>query len=102
MSGWGDSDRKERLPENWEELRRARLDKDGWRCTAWLPKSRKRCPRPATDVDHHKPGDDHRIENLRSLCATHHGKKSAREGNQARRAKQAARYRPAEKHPGLL
>lgn len=102
MSGWEGSDRRARLPDNWDQLRIQRLDIDGWRCTWRLP-SGKRCPRRATDVDHRVAmSDDHRIEALQSLCAHHHGKKSAREGNQARRALKQSRYREPEEHPGRL
>lgn len=96
---WEGSDRLERLPDDWPALRAERLRLDGYRCTKRLP-SGKRCPRKASDVDHHIPGDDHRIANLRSLCAHHHARKSAREGIQARRERAKARKRPAEQHPG--
>lgn len=102
MSGWEGSDRRERLPENWPALRAERLKKDDYRCT-WRLKSGARCPRAATDVDHRKAmEDDHRVAALQSLCAAHHGKKSALEGNQARRARQASRFRPQEDHPGAV
>lgn len=101
MSGWQGSDRKDRLPEDWPARRSKRLKIDGGRCTWTLP-SGKRCPRPATDVDHRKPGDDHSMRNLRSLCAHHHAKKSAAEGHQAKRVIKGKKARPAEKHPGLL
>lgn len=97
---WDGSDRRERLPDDWPERRLARLKKDGFRCT-WKLRSGARCPRKATDVDHRKAGDDHSMWNLQSLCPHHHGKKSSREGNAARRAKKASKARPAERHPGL-
>lgn len=102
MSGWADSDRRSRLPDNWPKLRAERLKLDGHRCT-WILPSKKRCPRPATDVDHRRAmEDDHRIQALQSLCAHHHAKKSAMEGFQARRKKAASRFNPPEEHPGRL
>lgn len=66
---------------------------------------RQRCLEPATDVDHVKPGDDHSIANLQSLCDTHHKGKSSAEGNAAlwkKRREVNARFRRTEEHPGLL
>lgn len=95
---WDGSDRKDRLPDNWEsEIRPAVLTRCRGRCEAFLP-SGARCPRRATDVDHKIPGDDHRLHNLQGLCADHHAKKSSREGLAARRG--APKARPAESHPG--
>lgn len=98
---WEGSDRKDRLPDDWSKLvaEVKRLAKG--RCQWRLP-SGKRCPRPGTDVDHRKPGDDHRLANLQLLCAHHHGKKSSREGRKARADRRALRYRTPEAHPGRL
>lgn len=99
MSGqWRGSDRKSRLPADWPQRRRRILERDGYRCqelTAYGP-----CTQIATDVDHVAPGDDDRDENLQSLCADHHAKKSAREGAEAKRRKYTQRRRPPEPHPG--
>lgn len=63
------------------------------------------CGKPATEVDHVVPGDDHRLENLEAICEWHHARKSSAEGNAAR-AKQRAivrkRFQRTEDHPGLL
>lgn len=97
MSGkWQGSDRRVRLPDNWNELCRAVHKRSGMRCEFPLP-SGARCPRPANGgVDHKIPNDDHSLDNLRDSCQHHHGKKSSAEGN-------AAKNRPApkrtEKHP---
>jgi hypothetical protein len=56
-------------------------------------------------VDHIRPGDDHSLSNLRSLCSYHHRIKSSQEGAAAKAAKQRAmnkRFRRDEQHPGLL
>lgn len=63
------------------------------------------CLDSATDVDHIRPGDDHREHNLQSLCYMHHARKSASEGGQAVWAKKKAmakRFQRTEDHPGLL
>lgn len=100
---WEGSDRKDRLPADWDERCRTVKDRDGWRCTQRLPSGR-RCPRGRAtghrvEVDHRIPGDDHSLSNLRCLCEHHHGKKSSREGL-------AARLPPASKrtetHPGEI
>lgn len=101
MSGWGDSDRKERLPSNWDALVRFVKERAGGRCEWRLP-SHKRCPRPGTDCDHKVAGDDHRVENLQWLCPTHHGKKTAFEAHRAKAKKKASRLRPTEDHPGRV
>lgn len=102
MSGWNDSDRRDRLPSNWfTELVPFVKKRDGGRCTWRLP-SGKRCPRPGTDVDHRVAGDDHSPGNLQLLCEHHHAKKTAGEGRRAKAAKKASRYRPTEEHPGQV
>lgn len=104
--GWETSNRRQRLPANWEALRAQRLKIDGYRCTERLPGDI-RCPAPASDVDHViAMTDDHRLEALQSLCRVHHARKSGREGGQAwaaiRGRMKAQRLRPAERHPGLI
>ncbi len=101
MSGsapWQGSDRRQRLPPDWAKRRAAVLRRDGNRCT-WTLRSGRRCTHPATDVDHIVAGDDHSLENLRSLCEQHHDRKTAGEGNAARH--RASRKRDPEPHPGL-
>lgn len=71
----------------------------------WDNGSNDRCTEPATDVDHIRRGDDHREENLRSLCSWHHNRKSSQEGGEARgaiRKRNAASFSRREAHPGLL
>lgn len=97
--GWEGSDRRERLPDNWAELRIKRLIWDQYRCTWRLPSGR-RCPRRATEVDHRVNNDDDSITNLRSLCPHHHAQKSSREGAQAKQQARDKGKRPPERHPG--
>lgn len=102
MSGqWADSDRRERLPSNWNSLVKQVMQRDGGRCRWRLP-SGKRCPRRATDVDHRVRGDDHSLANLQALCPDHHKAKTAREAAAGRRAKRRIVPRRVEKQPGRL
>lgn len=101
---WNGSDRRDRLPENWPQLRARVLKRDGYRCTAHSTYG-DRCEFRATDVDHIRPGDDHRETNLSSLCAWHHARKSGAEGAaavQRKRARARARFKRSEVHPGLI
>lgn len=104
---WSGSNRKSRLPANWELLRRQVGSRDGWACQ-WVIEidgRRQKCLRKANEVDHIVAGDDHRLENLRCLCTYHHAKKSGREGKDAqaqRRRAAAQKFVRTEQHPGLI
>jgi 5-methylcytosine-specific restriction endonuclease McrA len=104
VSGWQNSDRRDRLPPDWFKIRARVLRRDGHTCTH-RDDYGIRCADLATDVDHIKPGDDHSMENLRALCSWHHNKKSGAEGgaaSQANRRRQNRKFRRTEDHPGLL
>lgn len=93
---WNSSNRKSRLPKNWNSLRHKVLLRDNRRCQLrYLG-----CWETATDVDHIENNDDHSMSNLHSACSYCHRKKSSREGTTARRNKANLRYRPKERHPG--
>jgi len=98
--GWAGSDRRDRLPPDWSAIRAAVLRRDGYRCTRQTVLGR--CLGTATQVDHMVRGDDHRMENLTSLCGPHHAEKSSREGNEAKAAAAAARRRPYPREPWRL
>lgn len=104
MPNWEGSDRRSRLPKDWPKIRLRVLRRDEGQCTA-LTQAGERCDSLASDVDHIRPGDDHSMENLRSLCSYHHKVKSSREGAAAKNAKRRAiekKFRRTEQHPGLL
>ncbi len=101
MTGWADSDRRSRLPDNWAELVRAVKKRDEGRCK-WILSSGKRCPRAGVDVDHRRRGDDHRMSNLALLCEHHHDRKTAWEAHEAKRTIKASRFRSPEGHPGAV
>lgn len=101
--GWQGSERRATLPKDWRHTRAPYvLKRDGHRCR-WILPSGARCPRVATEVDHIGDATDHSYANLRALCEHHHGKRSSKQGNDARRQKsKVKRQRPARRHPGTL
>ncbi|MEV4492712.1 HNH endonuclease [Micromonospora coxensis] len=109
---WEGSTRRERLPKNWPALRARVLKRDGYVCQFVWRNERGRmeqCGKPATEVDHIRPGDDHSMENLRAACHACHQYKSSREGGSVggqvvarMRRETNGRFRRTEQHPGLL
>jgi 5-methylcytosine-specific restriction protein A len=102
--GWETSDRRGRLPGNWDQLRRKVLRDAKHACQVKLGPGRI-CGKHATEVDHIRAGDDHSFANLRAICSDCHGRKSSAEGNAARRQRRkeiSQRFRRTEQHPGLL
>lgn len=75
---WKGSDRKARLPDNWETLRQATAMLADGRCQ-WVEHGT-RCVSPGTDCDHIIEGDDHSQHNLQWLCSPHHRKKTTADG----------------------
>jgi 5-methylcytosine-specific restriction protein A len=98
---WSGSNRKERLPHDWEQRRTTTRDRAGGRCQATM-RDGTRCVETGTDCDHIVHGDNHALSNLQWLCRWHHDKKTAREALEARRyiPRPSAR-KPQEKHFGL-
>jgi 5-methylcytosine-specific restriction enzyme A len=95
---WLTSDRASRLPPNWESQIVPRiLGRDNRRCQLRWPG----CQVEATEVDHKIRGDNHDDKNLQAVCERCHARKSAREGNEAKRRLKELRLRPPERHPGL-
>lgn len=95
--GWGNSNRRQRLPKDWH-VRVARVkERSLGVCEERLP-SGKRCGRKGTDVDHKVPGDNHDLSNLQLLCGFHHDLKTKAEAAAAR-AKFLPKRRPSERHP---
>jgi 5-methylcytosine-specific restriction protein A len=89
---WETSNRRQRLPVDWQKRRRHVLRRDRGVCHV--------CGLPgATGVDHVTPGDDHSLGNLAAIhnrpC---HAQKSSREG----RAAQPKQRREPEPNPGLI
>lgn len=100
-SGNSATNRGEELPDDWDEIRKDVLDRDGGRCVWLLAGSGERCPNAATDVDHIGSKHVHEKWNLRSLCSAHHDKRTALQGAQeaARRRTVPPRRRRSQDHP---
>lgn len=96
--GWETSDRKSRLPSDWDSIRYRVLRRDSWSCRLRGPN----CLGAATEVDHRIAGDNHEEENLQSACSRCHAEKSSSEGNQKQARIRARRKRPEARHPGRL
>ena len=69
---WGTSDRRSRLPTDWDRRRRIVFSMHGRLCYV--------CGAPATQVDHVVAGDDHDVANLAPICTDCHLSKSGHEG----------------------
>ena len=102
MGSWETSDRKLRLPRDWTAIVKRILKRDGHRCT-WIDYEegrRVRCVATVgLEVDHIVPGDDHRDENLRTLCREHHWRKTAREAGAGRAKRRAEIHRRFRREP---
>lgn len=90
------TNRKARLPSDWNTIRLRILRRDKYRCQI----AAEGCKRIATEVDHIRRGDNHADDNLQSACSVCHHRKTLTEAQEARRKKRAARFRPIERHPG--
>jgi 5-methylcytosine-specific restriction protein A len=104
MSGWSDSDRRQRLPPDWPKRRGRILKRDNHSCQTIMDDGTK-CLDYAGEVDHKTPGDDHEDYNLEAICTWHHKRKSSQEGaaaNNIARARIRRSFRRTETHPGLL
>lgn len=103
MSGqWEGSKRGESVPHNWKAIRQLVMERDNGQCQELMLDGTK-CPDPGTECDHIinvASGGTHSLDNLRMLCAWHHGKKSSAEGRAAR--KYLTEQKPKEAHPGLI
>lgn len=105
LPNWEGSTRKETLPKEWPALRLAVFARDGNRCVI-IKANGRRCWDKATDCDHIGDREDHSMENLRSLCAWHHQRRSSSQGRRGRsKAEEPWRKllrREPEKHPGSI
>lgn len=93
---WATSNRLERLPDDWPVIQDAVLKDADWKCQI----KDEGCLGVGTEADHIIPGDDHSRSNLQAACKSCHGRKSAREGNNARARLRRLSKRPRPKHPG--
>ena len=80
-TGFRGSDRRKRLPGNWQRLRTQVLRRDNYTCSVLD------CNQTARDIDHKVRGDDHSLSNLQALCPYHHRIKTSQEANEIRWSK---------------
>lgn len=83
---WETSNRRSRLPRDWEARRRIVIARDNGRCQATI--GGVRCTSEGTEVDHIIAGDNHDLTNLRLLCEACHAWKTRGEATAGRRARQ--------------
>lgn len=102
---WSTSDRRERLPADWVQLRAQVFELHGRQC--YVVEDGIQCVEESSDIDHVVAGDDHSLDNLRPICRRHHRRKSSSEGWHALRKKKAEarersmkRFGHEEAHPG--
>lgn len=96
-TGSSQTDRRSQLPADWQSrIRPAVIARDSGRCR-WI-ENNARCAERGTDVDHIRDPDDHRLENLRLLCAGHHARRTSAQGHAA---KKAWKNRNVERHPAF-
>jgi len=97
---WATSDRRQRLPPNWQATRAQVRARAQGRCEATTHDPD--CDGRGTDADHITPGDDHTPGNLAWLSGPCHMAKTARETAARNTARAAMRRRPIETHPGEM
>jgi len=97
---WSTSDRKQRLPDDWPQIRAAVKARAKGKCQA--TNHALKCRGWGSDADHIVPGDDHSMSNLQWLSGPCHWAKTNREAAARSRERKAARYRPTEQHPGRM
>lgn len=86
-------------PGNWKTIRAQVLRRDGHQCT-WTEPDGTRCQATtALECDHIGDRDNHNLDNLRTLCSWHHGKRTAAQALAARIAKHPKRT--PRRPPGL-
>lgn len=96
---WSTSDRRRRLPADWDAIRARVGARAGGRCQA--QEHDPRCDGRGSDADHIAPGDDHSLGNLQWLSGPCHRAKTAQETAARNTARAAMRIRP-EQHPGAM
>jgi 5-methylcytosine-specific restriction protein A len=90
---WSTSDRRDRLPLDWDARVRAVKKRAKSMCEAAYHVEE--CDLRGRDVDHIRQGDDHSLDNLQLLSGPCHAAKTRLDNGYS-----AAVMAPVEKHPG--
>nr|DAF63966.1 MAG TPA: HNH endonuclease [Siphoviridae sp. ctGkF2] len=93
---WESSNRRSRLPSDWDSRRLLVLRRDSFRCRIGSVG----CLVVATEVDHAVAGDNHSLNNLQAVCSACHKAKTQMEGLAKRQRLRSQRFRPKGRHPG--
>ena len=96
---WSTSDRKERLPANWDTIRARVKRRARGRCEA--VRHDPRCQGAGSHCDHVDRGDDHSLANLQWLSKPCHDAKTRVEAAEAHGITRPGRL-PSESHPGRV
>lgn len=113
---WSTSDRRQRLPTNWNKTRKQVLAKAKYKCQGLDPVAtppptsraavgghrrwhHPACDMHATDVDHIVAGDNHELSNLQALSHACHTAKTAHENAVAKARMRATATRERPPHP---
>nr|DAQ13567.1 MAG TPA: HNH endonuclease [Caudoviricetes sp.] len=83
---WETSNRRSRLPRDWEARRRIVIARDNGRCQAVV--GGVHCAAEGTEVDHIDAGDNHNLTNLQLLCKACHAWKTRGEATAGLLARQ--------------
>ena len=105
---WNTSNRRGRLPSNWQSIRLkvAKRAKDS--STLGIPQCEyhdrygRRCRAEGAEADHVRAGaggDCHDVDALQWLCKPHHKWKTQQDAAEGKAAKAARRYRRLDEHP---
>lgn len=98
MTGrWASSNRRSRLPADWAQRVAHTRDRAHGLCEA--EKHEPECGGVGAQCDHHIPGDDHSLENLRWLSDPCHRAKTQAEAAAAHRAHYDQAKRKPQRHP---
>lgn len=84
---WETSNRRSRLPRDWEARRRIVIARDNGRCQAIIAGAQ--CVAEGTEVDHVNAGDNHDLTNLQLLCKACHSWKTRSEAAAGLRVRQS-------------
>ena len=95
---WDTSDRRQRLPKDWQAIRAAVRRRADNKCEA--ENHEPDCDGTGTDADHIKQGDNHSLNNLQWLSGPCHKAKTKAENAARNKANAQLRRRPQEQHPG--
>lgn len=95
---WSTSDRRQRLPKNWADIRRQVQRRAHGLCEATT--HARACDGTGTDADHIHAGDNHALTNLQWLSGPCHRAKTATETAARNTTIAALKHRPPELHPG--